>query len=88
MGWNEVRPISFDGLFKYETPSAAWRFYFAHSYYFKPLDKSSVSATSEYGFVYASAVRRGNIHGVQFHPEKSHRFGMALLSNFSSMGAV
>jgi glutamine amidotransferase len=61
------------------------RFYFLHSYYFAPTDKADVLATTDYGARFASAVRRGNIHGVQFHPEKSHGWGIQLLKNFAGL---
>jgi anthranilate/para-aminobenzoate synthase component II len=67
----------FDGL---ESDS---RFYFLHSYYFKADRPADVLATAEYGVKFACAVRSGHIFGVQFHPEKSHRFGMRLLQNFA-----
>jgi imidazole glycerol-phosphate synthase subunit HisH len=58
------------------------RFYFVHSYYFKADDPSDVLTTTTYETEFVSAVERGNILGVQFHPEKSHKFGMKLLKNF------
>jgi glutamine amidotransferase len=54
-----------------------------HSYYFKTDRDADVLAVAEYGLAFACAVRSGNIFGVQFHPEKSHRFGMRLLQNFA-----
>ncbi len=60
----------------------ASRFYFVHSYYVQPKDADDVLATAEYGIEFACAVEHDNIMGVQFHPEKSHRFGMKLLDNF------
>lgn len=58
-------------------------FYFVHSYYMKPCFPENVFLTSWYGFEFASGVIKENILGVQFHPEKSHRFGKALLEAFS-----
>lgn len=83
MGWNDVDPTDDQGLFE-EMGSAA-RFYFLHSYYFAPNDPSDVLATTEYGERFASAVRRGNVYGVQFHPEKSHGWGIQLLKNFAGL---
>lgn len=81
MGWNDVAAQE-DTLFKgIKTP----RFYFLHSYYFLPRDPSCVLARSEYHGAFASAVRRGNIYGVQFHPEKSHHWGVELLKNFAEL---
>ena len=59
------------------------RFYFAHSYYVACDEPEDVLATARYGEEFACAIGRGNIAGVQFHPEKSHRFGMAVLKNFA-----
>jgi glutamine amidotransferase len=83
MGWNDVKPMDDRGLFG-ELGSDA-RFYFLHSYYFAPKDTSDVLATSNYGDNFACAVRRNNIYGVQFHPEKSHGWGIQLLKNFADL---
>lgn len=82
MGWNEATPIEHDGLFKH-LPSP--RFYFLHSYYFAPLDSTHTLATTDYSGTFTSAVRHGHIFGVQFHPEKSHDWGVQLLKNFSEL---
>jgi glutamine amidotransferase len=82
MGWNDVFPSSKEGLFNGLEDSP--RFYFLHSYYF-PLSGEEVLATSCYGFEFASAVCSDNMYGVQFHPEKSHRWGMQLLKNFAQL---
>jgi glutamine amidotransferase len=58
------------------------RFYFAHSYYLLSDDSNFVAATSEYGIEFVSVIEKENIAGVQFHPEKSHKFGMKLFRNF------
>ena len=80
MGWNQVRPVGRATLF--EGCSSPSRFYFVHSYYFQSEIEHSVSAIAEYGFSYAASIEVDNIFGVQFHPEKSHKFGMQLLRNF------
>jgi glutamine amidotransferase len=83
-GWNtfqiedETDPL-FRGL-----PQQSY-VYFNHAYYCAPDSSQDISATTEYGIKYASAVRRENVVGVQFHPEKSHKVGLKLLSNFMSM---
>lgn len=61
------------------------RYYFVHSYYAICENKSDILMTCDYGITFAAAVNRGNVYGVQFHPEKSHDFGMALLSNFAEV---
>jgi glutamine amidotransferase len=62
------------------------RFYFVHSYYMKPAHRADVWLEADYGETFVAAVRRGNILGVQFHPEKSHKFGKHLLSEFARLG--
>jgi glutamine amidotransferase len=80
MGWNGVRVqrshYVFDGI---ESP----RFYFVHSYHVCCEDQTNVLATAQYGVEFTSAVVSGNIVGTQFHPEKSHKFGLSLLKNFT-----
>ena len=80
MGWNTVEPVRHDAI---EPVLDGARFYFAHSYHFEPADLSHVVARTTYGYPFASVVRRDNVLGVQFHPEKSHRFGLALLAWFA-----
>lgn len=80
MGWAEVIPSANARLFA--NMEDAPRFYFVHSYYFESANSSDVAATANYGIRYDAAVQHDNIFGVQFHPEKSHRFGMHLLKNF------
>jgi glutamine amidotransferase len=80
MGWNTATPTNADPLFAGLDSDA--RFYFVHSYHVSCGD-GAVIATTNYGGPFASAIRKGNIAGVQFHPEKSHRFGMQLLRNFA-----
>lgn len=83
MGWNDVRPIAPEKLFKGLEQGA--RFYFLHSYFFKCCDESNILAYTDYGEEFACAVNLGNLYGVQFHPEKSHHFGAQLLKNFSDI---
>lgn len=83
MGWNDVIPVANGHLFQGLEEGA--RFYFLHSYYFKCHEPENVLATSGYGVQFSSAVRRNNIYGVQFHPEKSHHYGSQLLKNFAEV---
>lgn len=80
MGWNDVEARAgstlFDGL-------DDLRFYFLHSYYFECRSEGNSLATAEYGDRFSCAVSNGHIYGVQFHPEKSHHWGQALLRNFA-----
>jgi len=79
MGWNDIKFNCNATLFSGFEPQPC--FYFLHSYYFD--DTLSAVATAEYGIEFACAVSQGHIHGVQFHPEKSHHFGAQLLKNFA-----
>ncbi|MDA9945239.1 imidazole glycerol phosphate synthase subunit HisH [Schleiferiaceae bacterium] len=58
------------------------RFYFVHSYHIECADRENILATSTYGYNFVSAIEHSNIIGVQFHPEKSHKYGMGILKNF------
>lgn len=81
MGWNEVRWNATDPLVEGLEEGA--RFYFVHSYYVACDDPAHQLGTAHYGHDFAAAIRRGHVYGVQFHPEKSHRFGLRLLGNFA-----
>lgn len=83
MGWNDVVTHKPTPLFEGLTSDA--RFYFLHSYYFQPDSGDYVLGTTDYGGEFASSVSAGNVYGVQFHPEKSHRWGIQLLKNFAGM---
>lgn len=86
MGWNFVSPSeSSVTLLDYES-SGPKRFYFVHSYYVKCLVQEDVMATTEYGHTFTCAINKDHIYGVQFHPEKSHKFGMGLLRKFIDIG--
>jgi len=86
MGWTTATPVTSAShpLLNELKPDS--RFYFVHSYYMSPRCRDDVLLTSFYGIEFASAVVAKNICGVQFHPEKSHRFGKQLLANFASWG--
>jgi glutamine amidotransferase len=86
IGWNDVRferpsPLT-AGL-----PGAGCAFYHVHSLAARPEDPADVIATTEYGERFATIVGHGNVFGVQFHPEKSSRDGLALLSNFVALAS-
>lgn len=81
MGWNTVEPLKPSALLE----EARWpaRFYFVHSYFVKCRDPQDALLHASYGGTFDAAFERGNLSGVQFHPEKSHTFGMRLLRNFA-----
>jgi glutamine amidotransferase len=81
MGWNTVQVPEMQTS-RTLVPENA-RFYFVHGYHLACRSDSDVAGRTHYGYDFVSAVQRGNISGVQFHPEKSHRFGMELLRRFA-----
>ena len=83
MGWNVVQAMEPDELTRDLPPDA--RFYFVHSYCVMADDPCDSLLRTTYGITFDSAVRRGNVRGAQFHPEKSHKFGMRLLANFARL---
>ncbi len=83
MGWNLVTPKPTSKLCRGITSDS--RFYFVHSYYVKVHDKVDSCMQTNYSLLFDSAIEKENIFGVQFHPEKSHKYGMQLLKNFSEI---
>lgn len=81
MGWNDIYPQNNPLFHGIVDPL----FYFLHSYYFVPGADEYVLAKAHYGAPFAAAVCRGNVVGVQFHPEKSHHWGVRLLQNFAEI---
>lgn len=86
MGWNKI-------FSKKETDldinlNSDAEFYFAHSYFVEINDKNVQKITTEYGINFVSGFQYKNIYGVQFHPEKSHRHGMQILTNFANLTGV
>lgn len=82
MGWNDAQPLTFDSLFwGIEAP----RYYFLHSYCIVPRRLDNILATAYYGCEFTAAVCDKHIFGTQFHPEKSHQWGIKLLKNFAEM---
>ena len=80
MGWNDVQVKQVNKLTKDLIEFS--RFYFVHSYYVKCLHQENSLMTSHHGFEFNSAIVKDNVYGVQFHPEKSHKYGKRLISNF------
>ena len=83
MGWNVARPSQPHALFEGYGDTTP-RFYFVHSYHMKCTRAENSLARTTHGVEFDSAIVRANVAGVQFHPEKSHKFGMRLLSNFAA----
>ena len=83
MGWNTIE-IEKLHLLLDELDNNS-RFYFVHSYHIVCQNRKDVLASTDHGYKFTSAVAKGNILGVQFHPEKSHKFGMKLLKNFAKL---
>lgn len=82
MGWDITKTeLSDDPIVQSLEP--VQRYYFVHSYHAVCDHKENILMRCEYGYSFAAAVKKQNIYGVQFHPEKSHRYGMALLENFA-----
>lgn len=82
MGWTDVKAVGAPNSTTAQLPADA-RFYFSHSYYMQPAMQSQVVLACNRGLDFAAAVAQGCILGVQFHPEKSHRFGRAMLTAFA-----
>ena len=80
MGWNTVKIQRQGTLCKQMYPDA--RFYFVHSFHIVSHEPADVLATTEYGYEFASVIQHGHIMAAQFHPEKSHKYGMKLYKNF------
>ncbi len=82
MGWNDLDIKKSSPLFAENTEQ---RFYFVHSYHFLCDHPEDPLASAHYGYDFTAAFSRGNVFGVQFHPEKSHKFGMELLRRFAAL---
>lgn len=83
MGWNTISINKESCLF--EKDEEEKRFYFVHSYYITCNDMQDIVATTQYVVEFVSSFQKSNIYGVQFHPEKSHKFGMNVLKRFMEL---
>jgi glutamine amidotransferase len=83
MGWNQVSQQKEDPL--YQEVADKMHFYFVHSYHLLVENSEHVLGLSSYGYDFASVVRKDNLWGVQFHPEKSQNAGLQLLKNFCTL---
>jgi glutamine amidotransferase len=83
MGWNDIILKKDNGLLRGLDQNA--RFYFLHSYYFQCHKSEDIIAATDYYGEFTSAVNSGNVYGVQFHPEKSHQWGIRLLENYANL---
>ena len=83
IGWNQINILKESKIFKDIKDKS--HMYFVHSYEFIPVDKNFISATTDYSSNHVCAVEKENIFGTQFHPEKSDKTGLAIISNFISI---
>ena len=86
MGWNQIHQRQNVPLWQ-GVPDDSYA-YFVHSYYVDPEDQTVIAATTDYGIDYASAVARGNLYAIQFHPEKSQDVGERILRNFVAQAGI
>ena len=82
MGWNKTNPTNTKDIYQKLGEN---RFYFVHTYHVVCNDEKNILATANYGENFTCSIYKDNIYGVQFHPEKSHKFGMQLFENFGEM---
>jgi len=84
MGWNQIQ-VQANGEKMYQGVASGENVYFCHSYFVNPKDRSIASSITNYGIDYVSSIVKGNIWGVQFHPEKSQTVGLQILKNFADL---
>ena len=80
VGWNEIIPT--EGARLFDSDEEELRYYFVHSYYTECKDSSMIAALCNYGHDFTCAIEMDRLFGVQFHPEKSHRFGVSTFTKF------
>lgn len=85
MGWNLVKFQQNNNILNGYEDEDEVRYYFVHSYFVRVNNRENSLMTTEYGISFDSAIVKENIYGAQFHPEKSHKFGMKLLENFAKI---
>ncbi len=85
MGWNQLQPQRADVPLLKNIPAGSYA-YFVHSYYCVPANPDDAILCVDYGIPFTAGVQRDNIMGVQFHPEKSHKTGLQILTNFLALG--
>jgi glutamine amidotransferase len=83
VGWKNVEIVRNNRIFN--NINKKDKFYFVHSYFCNPVNKKHILATTNYGFSFPSIIRKNNIFGFQFHPEKSYKQGMQILENFANL---
>lgn len=86
MGWNTIISCKESRLIKDMQQDS--RFYFVHSYHVVCADVKNILAITHHGFDFTSMIEKDNIFGAQFHPEKSHKFGMQILKNFAELSCL
>lgn len=84
MGWNQLKIVQPQNPLIRGIADGS-DVYFCHSYFVKPVDESIALTRTDYGISYVSAIARGNVYGVQFHPEKSQTVGLKILENFAKL---
>lgn len=82
MGWNEIKPVNKSGLLMPVEQNSPDRFYFVHSYHVDQVPRENQIAYCHYGYNFTCSIQNKNVYGVQFHPEKSHKFGKQLFRQF------
>ncbi len=83
MGWNSVDQLKSNSLFS--SAETEQRFYFVHAFHLANVAEENKWFQTHYGYNFISGIQKENIYGVQFHPEKSHRYGMELYKNFAAL---